>query len=52
MKPRYVVKQYAGELGYCVVAVSLSGLELWIMGKSLDKQEMIDLATKLNQEVT
>lgn len=48
MKTKYVVKQ--DKVGYYVVALSLSGLELWVKGTSLNKQEMIDLAARLNQE--
>ena len=50
MKPRYIVRQNGDGVGYYVVALSLSGMELWIKGTSLDKQEMIALAEKLNKE--
>ena len=48
MKTKYVVKQDGKK--YYVVALSLSGLELWVKGSSTDKQEMYALADRLNQE--
>jgi hypothetical protein len=50
MKKRYIVKQNSDGIGYYVVEV-LGNMELYIKGVSLVRQEMIDLANKLNSEV-
>ena len=46
---KYIVKMTSDAVGYYVVEV-IHGLEMYIKGTSYSKQEMIDLAAKLNAE--
>lgn len=47
---RYEVRINNDGIGYYVVEM-IGNLDLFIKGTSLNKQEMIDLATKLNNEL-
>jgi hypothetical protein len=46
---KYVVRQTSDGVGYYVVEM-IHGMEMFIKGTSLNKQEMIDLAKKLNSK--
>ena len=46
---RYQVRANSDGIGYYVVEV-IAGMDMYIQGVSLQRQEMIELALKLNQE--
>jgi len=46
---KYIVKMTSDAVGYYVVEM-VAGMEMYIKGTSHSKQEMIDLAEKLNKE--
>lgn len=46
---KYIVKMSSDALGYYVVEM-VGDIEMYIKGTSYSKQEMIDLAEKLNKE--
>ena len=50
MANRFQVKQNGDGIGYYVAEMVPGIGEMWIKGCSLNRQEMIDLALKLNQE--
>ena len=47
---KYIVKMTSDAVGYYVVEM-VAGLEMYIKGTSYSKQEMIELADRLNKEV-
>lgn len=50
MAKKYEVRANSDGIGYYVVEV-IGTMDLFIKGCSLNKQEMIELAKKLNEEV-
>ena len=46
---KYEVRANNDGVGYYVVEV-IGGMDMYVQGVSLNKQEMVDLAKKLNEE--